>query len=174
MNTTSLTNVAFLKLPTISSTTTSSVWVASMPEVSQPKPRVLVIDGQGSLCELLSLYLPEKGLEVATVRTVQEARIFVERGQFDLLLLNWRLDEAKGLDLLDLSKTRHPNVPVILLNGTDLDEGFIKDNFAPAADAVIRRTGPLDALCAVIRRHLSPRRAETPDEDPAPMLSAIA
>ena len=145
-----------------------------MPEISEPKPRVLVIDGQGSLCELLSLYLPEKGLEVATVRTVQEARIFVERGQFDLLLLNWRLDEAKGLDLLDLSKTRRPNVPVILLNGTDLDEGFIKDSFAPAADAVIRRSGPLDGLCAVIRRHLSPRRTETSDADPAPMLSAIA
>ena len=174
MNTASGTNVSFLKLPTTLSTTASAVWVASPPKECAPKPRVLVIDAQSSFCELLSLYLPQQDLDVATVRTVHEAKIFVERGQFDLLLLNWRLDDAKGLDLLDLSKARHPNVPVILLNGTDLDGAFIKDSFAPGADAVVRRTGPLDALCAVICRHLTPRRVETSNADCAPLLSAIA
>ena len=66
MNTASGTNVSFLKLPTTLNTTASAVWVASPPKECAPKPRVLVIDAQSSFCELLSLYLPQQDLDVAT------------------------------------------------------------------------------------------------------------
>jgi DNA-binding response OmpR family regulator len=172
--TTSGAALSLLQSPITLNTTSSGVAVATRPEESAPRPRILLIDGQSSFSDLLSMYLAQNGLEMATARTAQEARILVEQGQFDLLLLDWRLDDARGLDLLQLSKARHPRVPVLILNSTDLKEDFIKSSFAREADAVVRKTGPLDALAAAVRRHLNPRRAETPEAPRRSMLAAVA
>ena len=120
----------------------------------QMEPRVLVIDDESSMCDLLSLYLCQKGLEMATVRTVAEARPLVEQGLFDVVILDWKLDGAEGLDLLHLSKTLHPDIPVIIFTGADLSEGSFQRGLAHEADEVVRKMGPLDALCAAIFRRL--------------------
>jgi DNA-binding response OmpR family regulator len=132
---------------------------AGMSTSARAEPRVLVIDDESALCELLSLYLGHKGLEVATVQRVGEARAIVERGQFDLVLLDWKLDGVEGLDLLHLSKALHPDIPVIIYTGADLNEGSLGSGLAREADAVIPKMGPLDALSTAIFRHLDQRQA---------------
>ncbi len=102
-------------------------------------------------------------MEVATVRTTDGARTLVERGQFDLVILDWRLDGTTGQDLLHLSKSRHPDIPVILFTGADLSEGSMIAGVACEADAVVRKMGPLDALASAIFRHLDRRQAERRD-----------
>jgi DNA-binding response OmpR family regulator len=111
------------------------------------------------MCELLSLYLGHKGLEVATVQRVGEARPIIERGHFDLVLLDWKLDGIEGLDLLHLSKALHPDIPVIIYTGADLNEGSLGSDLAREADAVIHKMGSLDALSTAIFRHLDQRQA---------------
>jgi CheY-like chemotaxis protein len=120
------------------------------------KRRVLVVDDERAICELLSLYLPQKGLEVATVQRAVEARTLIEQGQFDLLLLDWRLEGADGLDLLQLSKARHPSIPVIIFTGGDLGEVSLEEGLAREADALVRKASPLAALSEAIFRHLDP------------------
>jgi len=153
-----------LLLPDLStwrSPVATSCLASGKPSVREAKPRVLVIDDEGAICELLSLYLGQKGLEVATVRTAREARVLVERGQFDLVILDWKLDGVEGLDLLHLSKTRHPERPVIIFTGTDLNEASLDTGLAKEADAVIRKMGPLDALSNAIFQNLDRRQAQT-------------
>jgi len=148
---------------------TLSTWTgavaAARPEPGRPdvwpaKPRILVVDDQGAICELLSLYLGQKGLEVATVQRPGEARVIIERGQFDLVILDWKLDGIEGLDLLHLCKARHPDIPVLVYTGADLNEGSLGRGLAGEADAVIRKMGPLDVLSTAIFRHLELRLAE--------------
>jgi len=152
-----------LLLPNLStwlSAVAASCLASGRPDVRQAKPRVLVIDDESAICELLSLYLGQKGLEVATVRTAEEARGFVERGQFDLVILDWKLDGVEGLDLLHLSKARHPEIPVIIFTGTDLNEASLGSGLAREADAIVRKMGPLDALSTAIFRQLDRRHAQ--------------
>jgi DNA-binding NtrC family response regulator len=130
------------------------------PEVWPAKPRVLVIDEESAICELLLLYLGHKGLEVVTVQSAGEARALVERGQFDLVILEWKLNGVEGLNLLHLCKARHPDIPVIIFSGIDLDDGALGSGLAREPDAVIRKMAPLDALSTAILRHLSQRQAE--------------
>ena len=151
-------------LPPPKLSTWSGALAASRPESGRPdvrpaKPRVLVIDDESAMCELLSLYLGHKGLEVATVQRAGEARPIVERGQFDLVLLDWKLDGIEGLDLLQLCKARHPDIPVIIYTGADLNEGSLGSGLAREADAVIPKMGSLDALSTAIFRHLDQRQA---------------
>jgi len=159
-------NGATLLLPTLStwlSTAAASGLAPGRPNVHPAQPRILVIDDESAMCELLSLYLGEKGLEVATVRTTEGARTLVERGQFDAVVLDWNLDGVEGLDLLHLSKARHPEIPVIIFTGADLSEGSLGHGLAREADAIVRKIAPLDALATAILQQLERRRAQARD-----------
>ena len=145
--------------PSRCKTNAPSLGPAGTPTSARAAPRVLVVDDEGAICGLLSIYLGQKGLEVATVQRAGEARVIIERGQFDLVLLDWKLDGVEGLDLLHLSKVRHPDIPVIIYTGADLNEGSLVSGLAREADAVIPKMGPLDALSKAIFRHLDQRQA---------------
>jgi DNA-binding response OmpR family regulator len=129
-------------------------------EVRPPKIRLLVVDDEQPICELLELYFGIKGLQVTTVRKVAEARTLIDRGEFDLLILEWKLEGADGLDLLNLSKTKHPGLPVLIFTGREDGEDLLKKTFAGRADAVVRKLGSFDALAAEVFAHL-----DRPDQD---------
>lgn len=156
-------------LPKRSCTFHPSFVSAETPKPSPAKPRILVINDESNVCELLLLYLEPQGLEVATVRTADEARTIIARGQFDLVVLDWELDGGQGMALLHLAKTQHPEIPVIIFTGGDLSDSLIEDGPAREADAVVSRKGSLADLSATIFRHLEPRDAEPLDRARAPM-----
>ncbi len=160
MTTTSAPAMPTSRVPTWSGTSASWFLAASPSEPRPAKSSVLVIDDANAVRELLSLYLQKEGLEVATACSAAEGRVLVERGQFDLVILNWKLNGAEGVDLLRLSKTKHPAIPVIIFIGADQDEGCVSRGHAGQADAVVRKLQPFDALSAVIFRLLDQRRVQ--------------
>ena len=160
MTTTSAPAMSGSRMPTRSSTSAAWFVAASTSEPRPAKFSVLVIDDENAVRELLSLYLEKEGLKVATARSAAEGRVLVERGQFDLVILNWKLNGAAGLDLLRLSKTKHPAIPVIIFIGADQDEDSVGLGHAGQADAVVRKLQPFDALSAVIFRLLDQRRVQ--------------
>jgi len=153
MRTTTSTAITPAALPWFA--TAAASWLAlADKEARQPKPKVLIIDDEGPVREVLSLYLEGKGLEVASVRSTDGARVLVERGQFDLVILDWALAGAEGAQLLHLSKAQHPDIPVILFSRTDVEAGI-----ASAADAVVRKGTSLEVLSAAIFQQLAQRQA---------------
>ena len=158
MTTASGSTRAIAKLPIGLVPLALSFWAARVADVPEAKSRILVIDDEVAMRELLSLYLGNQGLDVGTVQSAVEARVILKRGQFDLVILDWKLDGAEGADLLHLSKTLHPDIPVIIFTGAAPD-GLLEFSLPGEADAVVRRGGPLDALSAAVCRHLEQRRA---------------
>jgi two-component system response regulator HydG len=118
-----------------------------MAPVEEVKSRILVIDDDPGFCELLSLYFDAKGFEVATARSAAEATVLLKQGQFDLLILDWYLDGTDSLDLLNLCKKSHPDVPVIIFTGAEL-ESLLNKALKGRADAIVRKLGSLDMLSA--------------------------
>jgi CheY-like chemotaxis protein len=62
--------------------------------------RVLVVDDEPDIRELLELTLAKMGLAVAAVGTLAEARERLREGRFDLCLTDMRLPDGEGLDLV--------------------------------------------------------------------------
>ena len=62
-------------------------------------PRVLVVDDEADIRELLDLTLARMGLSADCAGTVAEARRFLEREQYSLCLTDMRLPDGDGLDL---------------------------------------------------------------------------
>jgi DNA-binding response OmpR family regulator len=132
------------------------------PRFSQPrgferqrlKSRLLVVDDEKAIRELVTIYFEAKGLEVTTTGTVEAARPLIERGEFDLMILDWKLRDADGLDLLNLSKATHPELPVLIFTGAEDQVDLLKKAFAGRADAVVRKMGSFGALAAEVAARL--------------------
>ncbi len=63
-------------------------------------PRVLVVDDEADLRELLEITLVKMGLDVDSAETLREARAFLAQGEYALILTDMRLPDGLGLELV--------------------------------------------------------------------------
>lgn len=119
------------------------------------KRKVLVVDDEAAICDLLSLYLGWKGLEVKTAQNPAEAVILVNETEFDLVILDWDLDGIEALDLLNFFKGTRPQMSVIVYTAQAVDEAFLKTALEGRADAILRKLGSLDAFWKEVSRQLA-------------------
>jgi two-component system OmpR family response regulator/two-component system response regulator CpxR len=79
--------------------------------------KLLIIDDDDALCQLLSDYLSHEGYRVAAVHSAEAAVARLEGSeQWDLLILDIQMPGASGLELLQQLRPRI-RTPVIMLTG---------------------------------------------------------
>jgi two-component system response regulator PilR (NtrC family) len=83
--------------------------------MNQTPQKVLVIDDEPDIRELLNLTLSRMGLEVTTAEDLAEARRELQVGGFDFCLTDMRLPDGNGLDLVEEISERHPNLPTAVI-----------------------------------------------------------
>ncbi|MDR0564783.1 MAG: phosphate regulon transcriptional regulator PhoB [Azoarcus sp.] len=132
-----------------------------MNAVSAPKPRVLVVEDQPDIAELILLHLRHAGFEGVSAENGVAAQREVDAVLPDLVLLDWMLPGGQsGLDLARRwrSAPRTKNVPIIILTAkgeeadkiSGLDSGgddYVTKPFSPAElmariRALLRRRAP--------------------------------
>src|SRR6059036_2284839 len=79
------------------------------------KANILVVDDQDSIRHFVSKALEAEGYTVQTMASVREARAAVERDMPDLAVLDLKLPDGTGLELLREIKRVQPEVSVILM-----------------------------------------------------------
>jgi len=79
------------------------------------RARVLVVDDDMELCELLSIRIEAAGYDVAVEHDVAGALAHVGRERVDAILLDLRLGSEDGFEVLDGVTKRSATVPVIIL-----------------------------------------------------------
>ncbi|MBR9987641.1 MAG: sigma-54-dependent Fis family transcriptional regulator [Desulfosarcina sp.] len=78
--------------------------------------RVLVVDDELSMRELLEYMLEKQGYGVLVAATGKEAISKIEKNPYDLLLCDIRLGDMTGLEVLKASKKKNPQVTVIMIS----------------------------------------------------------
>lgn len=78
-------------------------------------PRVLVVEDEARLRELLADVIPDMGFAAAQARTAEEAVRVMEADPQEILLLDLRLPGMSGLDFFKLVRERWPTSQVIIL-----------------------------------------------------------
>ena len=108
-----------------------------MSASAAPKPRILVVDDERSLREMLSIVLNREGYEVSTAEDVTSALEQIRRGPApDLLISDLRMPDGSGVDVLRALKEKSPSAVGLLLTA-----------FASADTAVdAMRLGAVDYL----------------------------
>jgi two-component system response regulator PilR (NtrC family) len=82
-------------------------------------PRILVVDDEADLRELLEITLLKMGLDVDCAATLREARRLVEDNAYALVLTDMRLPDGLGLELVrEVSSTSKTPIAVITAFGS--------------------------------------------------------
>ena len=101
-----------------------------------PLRRILIVDDEENIGRSLRMILEREGYQVNSVRTGAEFRAFPDRTRIDLFLLDMRLPDANGIELLRELQAAEINAPAIMISG-----------HATIADAVeATRAGAFDFL----------------------------
>jgi len=87
--------------------------------------RVLVVDDEESMCQLLSIMLERDGYEPVTAGSLAEAKKLLGKSEFDVVVTDLRLGNERtgGMKILSQVNGNHPGVPTILITAfgsTDL------------------------------------------------------
>ncbi|MCX7274214.1 MAG: sigma-54 dependent transcriptional regulator [Burkholderiales bacterium] len=113
-------------------------------------PRVLVIDDEADLRELIELTLIGMGLDVDCAATVAEARRLLARGGYALCLTDMRLPDGDGIDLVAVVARDHPGTPVAVITAYGSAENAVAALKAGAFDYLSKPIA-LDALRNLVR-----------------------
>ncbi|MEK6476840.1 sigma-54 dependent transcriptional regulator [Catalinimonas sp. 4WD22] len=79
------------------------------------KPLVLIIDDDPSFCSLLKSFLSKNNYQVEEAHTAREGLRSVYDHSFDLVLIDYRLPDLDGLELLKNIKKKYFHLPVIIM-----------------------------------------------------------
>jgi two-component system response regulator PilR (NtrC family) len=140
---------------------------------AQRERRVLVVDDEPDIRELLELTLAKMGLAVAAVGTLAEARERLREGRFDLCLTDMRLPDGEGLDLVRHISGLGDDLPVAVITAHGSAENAVAALKAGAFDYVSKPVG-LEQLRALVKSALSlPDQADPPARD-LPLLGGSA
>lgn len=123
--------------------------------------RLLVVEDDAGLADFLHRGLAEEGFAVTPVGSLAEARAELSDGGFDLLLLDRRLPDGDGLDLLREVRERGGATPAIFLTARDRVNERVEGLVGGADDYLVKPFSfeeLLARIASVTRRsHASPR-----------------
>ncbi|WP_078326269.1 response regulator transcription factor [Mycobacteroides salmoniphilum] len=100
--------------------------------------RVLVVDDEESLAELLSMALRYQGWEIATAADGMSATTAAREFNPDVVVLDVMLPDMSGLDVLGRLRAMYPGMPVLLLTAKDAVEDRIAGLSAGGDDYVTK------------------------------------
>lgn len=118
------------------------------------QPRLLVLDDEETIGEVLSLFFEGKGFEVIVVKTSKDAMEAVDHEKFDIAIFDVNLAGENGLELLRFFKTNFPQLPVIMLTGMPGSEELIEQALFRGANGFIRKIDPLENLFEMVQSYV--------------------
>jgi DNA-binding NtrC family response regulator len=120
---------------------------------------ILVVDDDASVRKTLSSILSTEGYVVETVENGKQALKAIEKGRFDVALIDIQLPDTKGVDLLLKLKQKQPKMVRIIITGYPSMDNAIKA-LNHGADAYILKPFDSVQLLETIRKHLDETTAE--------------
>jgi CheY-like chemotaxis protein len=125
--------------------------------------RILIVDDEASVRELISEELAEEGYEVSSVGSSESLWVALRSSVPDVVLLDLYLNGVKGWDVLSRIKRQYPDLPVIIVTAYD---NFAEDSRVSQADGyVVKNFVALEGLKQKIAMVLGKKGVY---EDPPP------
>lgn len=131
-------------------------------------PRILIVDDEQDLCEILQFNLEAEGYTADTACSAEEAlSMMSDRSSvpYDLVLLDVMMDQMSGYDMARTLRDEGNETPIIFLTAKDSHDNQL-EGFSVGADDYITKPYAFDTVLArvkaVLKRTLS-TGAASPD-----------
>lgn len=110
--------------------------------------KILVVDDDKNICELLRLYLQKEGFELFFATDGSSALDLFRQKKPDLILLDLMLPLISGEDVCRLVR-QESRVPIIMLTAKDTTEEKLEGFSIGADDYIVKPFDPLEAVARV-------------------------
>lgn len=118
--------------------------------------RVLIVDDEQSMCELLESALTKRGYDTAWRTSADQAFELLDGKDYDLVLTDLNMRDMSGLELCERVVASRPDVPVVLVTAFGSLDNAIAAIRAGAYDFITKPV-EMDALALVVERAIQHR-----------------
>jgi two-component system phosphate regulon response regulator PhoB len=115
------------------------VTTRSWPPRSGAGARILVVDDDADIRDVVSAMLEAVGLAVTTRTSAEEALVTVQREEFDLLVFDWNLPKMTGVELCRIiRRDLDIQLPVLFLTANASSQDMVEAFASGADDYVVK------------------------------------
>jgi two-component system response regulator PilR (NtrC family) len=111
---------------------------AGLPATRPHAARILVVDDERSLRELLAIVLRREGHEVLLAENGRMALAALARGQVDLLISDIKMPDMSGVDVLRSAKQADPSLAAIMMTAFASTETAVEAMRLGACDYLVK------------------------------------
>jgi two-component system response regulator PilR (NtrC family) len=122
------------------------------------RARILIVDDERSLRELLEIFLKKEGFGVSSAASAEEGLVQVKSGEFDLIISDIKMADMSGIDFLRELRTTSFNGQFILLTAFASAETAIQALKMGAFDYILKTENFMEELKLVVYKALENRR----------------
>ena len=122
-----------------------------------PKTKLLLVEDDSSLSELLEYRFEKEGFSVRTTADGDEAMVMAEEDAPDLVLLDWMIEGTSGIEVCRRLRRNKSTagVPIIMLTAREAEDDRIRGLETGADDYITKPFSPRELIArvnAVLRR----------------------
>lgn len=100
--------------------------------------KILVVDDEKSLLDLLSVVLKKEGYDVQTSLSGKKGLDLIKNQDFDLVLCDIKLPQMNGMKILKQVKAKRPDIPVVMITAYGTTKQAVEALKAGALDYVVK------------------------------------
>lgn len=127
---------------------------------SKPHFRILVVDDELGMREMLAMELESRGYEVAAASHGNEALEMLQKEKFHLIISDILMPQKDGMALLEAVKKNDPSLEVIMMTGHGTVENAVKAMKMGAYDFVLKPFN-LEELMVLVEKALEKQGLKT-------------
>lgn len=122
-------------------------------------PRILVVDDEAPMRELLRIILEAEGYSVMEAASLSEARAKLQRGRFDLVVCDIYLPDGNGLELIRSARQNNQETPFVVITAHTTPAQAITALREGAVD-YLSKPFDVEVLKAVVGKHVAAGAAQ--------------
>lgn len=136
------------------------------------KKNILVIDDEPIVFDSCRRIMRQEGFEVSGAFNGREGLKKIEEDTYDAVLVDWKLPEIDGMEVLRIIKKNHPDVIVVMITGYPSVESAVKAMKLGVSDYVSKPFTPEELKETIIKAIEHSRTAVKEEEQLATPIEA--
>ena len=112
--------------------------------------RLLLVDDEVGYLEVLSKRLGKRNLDVTTANSGQQAIQLLRRNDFDVAVVDLKMTDMDGIDVLQVFKKMDPDLSVIILTGHGSEQAA-REGIEKGAFDYLTKPCDLESLLDIIQ-----------------------
>ena len=88
-----------------------------MKDIPAPHTRLLLVDDEKGFVDVLTNRLGRRGIKIVKAYSGSEALRALRKARFDVMVLDLKMEDMDGIEVLKIVRKMAPKLPVIILTG---------------------------------------------------------